>query len=139
MNLTKATSSEAIRIHQEEKNSVKEEKNSSDVRTESPRDAPESRVWFNVYPALNRITEVEVEKVTEASVVIQGRRHARATESEFYEPTLEAAKARLIDYHEMKVSKAATMLGVRQRDLERAREPQIKSLPARAGSGDNNG
>lgn len=90
----------------------------------SPRPAPESS-WYRVVPYLNRLEEVVVDSVTPAFVITGGRRRARASESEYYEPTLSAAKARLIDHHELLVSKAASMLGVRERDLEQARNPRI--------------
>lgn len=84
--------------------------------------------WFEVYTVLNRITAVRVDKVTENFVVIGGRRQGRYGTTQFYEPTLEQAKAKLIEYHELLVGKAASMFEVRKADLERARNPQVKEL-----------
>jgi hypothetical protein len=84
-------------------------------------------IWWHAYPPLNRITAVSVDKATKSSLVINGRRRSRVTDHEAYLPSLEDARAWLIEYHELKVGKAASMLAVRERDLERARNPQIKT------------
>jgi hypothetical protein len=107
--------------------SVNEGTDLTSQSAESPRPALER--WFHVYPYLNRISEVEVSKVTDSSVVVDGRRRQRNTESEYYRPTLEEAKAVMIEHHEVLLGRAASIFAVRQRDLEQAREPQIKRLP----------
>jgi hypothetical protein len=78
--------------------------------------------WYHVQAYLNRIKPVPVEKVTDAFVVIGGKRHARASGGEYYEPSYSAARAKLIEHHELLVSSAASMLAVRESDLKRARE-----------------
>lgn len=104
---------------------VGEGQNSGGDAVESPRPALDG-AWYRVVPYLNRLEEVVVTTVTPAFVTVDGRRCARATESEYYEPTLGAAKARLIQHHELLVGKAASMLAVRERDLELAHNPQVK-------------
>lgn len=84
--------------------------------------------WYEVYTPLNRITAVPVERATDAFVTISGKRYARYGKSRFYEPTLEQAKAKLIEHHELLVGKAASIFEVRKADLERARHPQVKEV-----------
>lgn len=85
-----------------------------------------AETWYEIYPPLNRITAVEVERVTENFIISDGKRYSRFGQTRFYEPSTEQAKAKLIEYHEDLVGRATSMLEVRKKDLERARNPQVK-------------
>ncbi len=87
-----------------------------------------AETWYEVYAPLNRITEVPVDRATDNFVLIQGRHYSRYGKIRFYEPTLEQAKAKLIEHHEILVGKAASAFEVRKADLERARNPQVKTI-----------
>jgi hypothetical protein len=56
------------------------------------------------------IDPVEVERETDSSVFINGRRHNKITSYECYFPTWEAAKEHLLQEHELKVLDARRRL-----------------------------
>jgi len=87
--------------------------------------------WYRVKLYHNCIEPVEVQRWTAAFVVVNGRRHARATKGTLYEPDFDNAKAQLIAYHELRVSRATSALAVAQADLDQARLLENgKSKPA---------
>lgn len=70
-----------------------------------------SSQWFQADRyGVGRILPVTVDRATEASVWVGGRRRAIATDCEIYAPTWEAAHAWLLSYAEARVAQARRLL-----------------------------
>jgi outer membrane protein OmpA-like peptidoglycan-associated protein len=65
-----------------------------------------SKFWFKTSNYHPHITKVAIEKFTDSSVWIDGRRRARATDFEGYFPTFGDAKAHLLEKAEDKLANA---------------------------------
>jgi hypothetical protein len=78
--------------------------------------------WYEASYRLLRIKPLPIERFTESFVWVSGRRQSRYTEGGCVCPTYNEARQRLIDEHERREGRAASMLAVRQADLKRARE-----------------
>lgn len=91
--------------------------------------------WYRAWPTFNEIVPVDVDKATDSSVWIGGRRLARATDHQSYFPTWDEAHAHLLQRAQEDLDRA-------RRSLERAqgRHGNVKGMrqPDKA-TGDHNG
>jgi hypothetical protein len=86
--------------------------------------------WYKLSPswARERIESVSVEKYTDATVTIKGRRRSRITSYESYFPTADDAKAEAVRQAERAIESAKLSLARAQSALDVARKIDCASI-----------